>query len=182
MAITNHVCCPSTSHALHAPLNVIHAIVEAHPGCSSAKESSFKRLPIHVACQFAVPMDVIEYLVREYMTGTLEPDILGRLPIHYACCNGAFIGVVKTLLRVNPASTLYADYDGWLPLHVAVHFGASTEVICEMVRLCPASVTMKTRKESTALTLADKVKTRNREEVIKVLKGAPMVAGKSGTK
>ncbi|KAL7552980.1 hypothetical protein ACHAWF_016217 [Thalassiosira exigua] len=171
-----HVAC-----SLHAPLRVVRAIVEAFPECLEKQESSFKRLPIHVACQFAAPAEVIEYLAQEYVAGTLEPDNLGRLPLHYACSNGAPIGVVQTLLRANTASALYADYHGWLPLHVAVHFGASTEIIREMVTACPASVVMKTSKQSTPLKLAEKVQTKNRDEVIAVLSGAKVV-GESDAK
>ena len=167
--------------SLHAPLDVVRAIVEAYPECLSVKESSFKRLPIHVACQFASRPSVIEYLAQEYVAGTLEPDILGRLPIHYACSNGAPMDVVTALLRANPASTLYADFNGWLPLHVAIHFGASTEVVRELIRVCPAAVTMKTRKKSTAMSLAEKVSTKNKEEVIDLLRGA-MATGKSDAK
>lgn len=171
-----HIAC-----SLHAPLDVVRSIVESHPGCLSMKESAFKRLPIHVACQFAAPREVVEYLAQEHVAGTLEPDILGRLPIHYACSNGAPLDVVKSLLLVNPASSLYADFNGWLPLHVAVHFGASTEVIRELVRVSPASVAMRTRKDSTALSLAEKVSTKNREEVIALLKSA-MAVGTSDAK
>lgn len=159
-----HVAC-----SVHAPLDVIRAIVEAYPDCLEKKESSFKRLPIHVACQFAQSVDVVEYLAQEYKAGTLEPDILGRLAIHYACSNGAPIRVVRALLEANPASSLYADYNGWLPLHVAVHFGASTEVVEEMIRVCPSAVGAKTKKQSTPLGLAEKVQTKNREEVIALL-------------
>lgn len=171
-----HVAC-----SLHAPLKVVRAIVEAYPGCLSVKESSFKRLPIHVACQFAAPMDVIEYLAQQYVAGTLEPDILGRLPIHYACSNGAPLDVIRALLKANPASSLYEDFNGWLPLHVAVHFGASTKVVREIIRVCPEAVAKKTKKRSTALKLAEKVSTKNREEVIALLEGS-MVVGKSGRK
>jgi hypothetical protein len=160
---------------------VIRAIVDAYPGCLEKKESAFKRLPIHVACQFAAPVDVISYLAQEYVAGTLEPDVLGRLPIHYACSNGAPMDVVKALLQANPASTLYQDYNGWLPLHVAVHFGASTDVVREIVDVCPAAVAMKTNKRSTALKLARKVETKNKEEVIKLLEEVTVdgVNGKS---
>jgi len=136
------------------------------------KESTFQRLPLHVACQFSASADVIEFLAREYAAGTSEPDVLGRLPIHYACSNGAPLDVVRALLRVNPSSTVGADINGWLPLHVAIHFGASTETIRELVRVCPAAVTMKTKKNSTALMLAEHVTTTNREEVIRILKCA----------
>lgn len=171
-----HVAC-----SLHAPLDVIKAIVEAYPECLEKKETSFKRLPIHVACQFAAPGNVVEYMAQEHVASTLEPDILGRLPIHYACSNGAPMGVVTTLLKVNLASTLYSDYNGWLPLHVAVHFGAGTEVIREIVRVCPSACQMQTKKRSTALSLAEKVKTKNKEEVIAIIRDA-MVEDRNSSK
>ena len=158
--------------SVHAPLEVIRAIVEAYPEALEKKESYFKRLPLHVACQFAPSADVIEYLTQEYKTGVIEPDILGRLPLHYACANGAPLDVVRTLLQAGgAASCLYSDYNGWLPLHVAVHHGASTEVVEEMITVCPSAVSLRTRKRSTALSLAEKVQTKNREEVIALLKG-----------
>ncbi|KAL7539157.1 hypothetical protein ACHAWF_006318 [Thalassiosira exigua] len=162
-----HVAC-----SLHAPLQVVRAIVEAYPECLEKKESSFKRLPIHTACQFAAPAGVIEYLAQENVAGTLEPDNLGRLPLHYACSNGASMEVVETLLRANPASVSFRDHDGWSPLHVAVRLGASTEVIRKMITVCPASVAMKTNKQSTPLKLAKGVNSKNRDEVIALLSGA----------
>jgi len=170
-----HVAC-----SLHAPLEVVRAIVNAYPGCLTVRESSFKRLPIHVACMFAAPEDVIEYLAREHVAGTLAEDVMGRLPLHYACSNGLPMAVVETFLSVNPASTLYADFNGWLPLHVAVHFGASTKVVRVIVRVCPAAVTIETMKSTTALSLAEKVGTNNRDEVIAVLRDAT-VTGQNDT-
>jgi hypothetical protein len=163
-----HVAC-----SVHAPLNVIKAIVEAHPECVQAIESAFKRLPIHVACQFAARADVIHYLVEQYMAGTMEADILGRLPIHYACSNGAPLDVVRVLLNVNTSSTLYADLNGWIPLHVAVHFGAETEVVKEILDVSPpAIVNMRTKKGNTAMCLAKKITWKNKEEVLALLDNA----------
>ena len=163
-----HVAC-----SLHAPLDVIKAIVEAYPDGLSAKETSFKRLPLHVSCQMSENPEVIEYLARQYVGATIEPDVLGRLPIHYCCSNGAPLDVVKTLLKANSASTLYADYNGWLPLHVAVHFGSSTAVVELLIQACLLSVDHRTKKGSTAIKLAKKVSTKNKEEVIALLEGRP---------
>lgn len=100
----------------------------------------------------------------------MEADVLGRLPIHYACSNGAPLDVVRMLLKSNSSTVLYADYNGWIPLHVAVHFGAETDVVRELIRVCPVNVlSVKTRKGSTALCLAKKVTTKNKEEVVKLL-------------
>mmetsp|Transcript_15 Transcript_15/g.19 ORF Transcript_15/g.19 Transcript_15/m.19 type:complete len:228 (-) Transcript_15:509-1192(-) len=149
-----HIAC-----SLHAPLEVVIAIVEANPSCLSAEENSLLQLPIHIACKFGAPVDVIEYLARKNVAGTMEPDVMSRLPIHYACSNGA-PEAVRALLRVNSASTLCKDCKGWLPLHVAVS---------------SASATMKTKKPSTTLKFSEKVQAKNRKEVIEMLKCA-MVA------
>eukprot|EP01082_Thalassiosira_pseudonana_P001649 g1304.t1 g1304 contig10:1815734-1816315(-) len=85
--------------SLHAPLEVVKAIVDAHPECVKLVESAFKRLPLHVACQFAANKEVIEYLVGEYKAGTMEADVLGRLPLHYLCSNGAPLDVVRILIK-----------------------------------------------------------------------------------
>mmetsp|Transcript_21548 Transcript_21548/g.43207 ORF Transcript_21548/g.43207 Transcript_21548/m.43207 type:complete len:247 (-) Transcript_21548:62-802(-) len=162
-----HVAC-----SLHTPLHVVKAIVEAYPEALRMNESAFKRLPIHVACQFAERPEVIKYLVEEDRATALEPDVLGRLPIHYACSNGSDPTVIKTLLAANPASALYADYNGWLPIHVAINFGASTKVIEELVKACPASVAVQTMKGSTTVSLAEKVSTKNKADILKVLKDA----------
>eukprot|EP00986_Skeletonema_menzelii_P005733 scaffold2120_cov137-Skeletonema_menzelii.AAC.4 len=167
-----HIAC-----SLHAPLAVVKAIVEAYPEALRMNETAFKRLPIHVACQFAERPEVIRYLAQEDRATALEPDILGRLPIHYACSNGSNQTVIKALLAANPASALYADYSGWLPIHVAINFGASTEVIEELINACPASVAVQTVKGSTTVSLAEKVSTKNKEEILKLLKDT-VAAGK----
>jgi hypothetical protein len=168
-----HVAC-----SVHAPLEVIKAIVEAYPECVQAIESAFKRLPLHVACQFAARAGVIKYLVEQYMAGTMESDILGRLPIHYACSNGAPLDVVKVLLSVNTASTLYSDLNGWVPLHVAVHFGAETAVVKEILDASPPSiVNLKTRKGNTPMSLAKKITWKNKDEVLALLDHAHQCSG-----
>lgn len=160
-----HVAC-----SLNAPLEVIRAIVEAHPMCVQATESAFKRLPLHVACQYAARTEVIQYLVDEYVAGTLKADILGRLPIHYACSNGASLDVVKALLHANSSTTLYSDLNGWAPLHVAVHFGAETAVVKELLDVSPRSiVNMTTKKGNDAIHLARKITWKNKDEVLALL-------------
>lgn len=168
-----HIAC-----SLHAPLHVVKAIVEAYPEALRMKDTTFKRLPLHVACQFSERPEVIEYLIKEDRATTLEPDVSGRLPIHYALSNASDLKVIQTLLNANPASASYADYSGWLPIHVAINLGASTEVIKELINACPASVAMKTAKGSTTVKLAEKVSTKNKAEILALLKAT--VAASSG--
>lgn len=158
--------------SLRAPLHVIRAIVEAYPDALGVKETSFKRLPLHISTQFGASCDVVQYLVQQHPAAALEADILGRLPIHYSCSNAAPLPTIRTLLQANPAATLYSDYNGWLPLHVAIYLGAETDVIREFLVTCPAAVSLETKKGSTALSLAEKVSSKNKTEVLELIRSA----------
>mmetsp|Transcript_33003 Transcript_33003/g.78814 ORF Transcript_33003/g.78814 Transcript_33003/m.78814 type:complete len:248 (-) Transcript_33003:88-831(-) len=164
--------------SLRAPLYAIRAIVEAYPTALGVKETSFKRLPLHISTQFGCCFDVVQYLVEQYPAAALEADTLGRLPIHYSCSNGAPLPIIRTLLQANSAATLYSDYRGWLPLHVAIHFGAETDVIRQFLVSCPAAACLQTKKGSTALSLAEKVSTKNNAEVLALIRSANQTAAK----
>lgn len=159
-----HVAC-----SRRAPLNVVDAILQAHPRAVEMTETTFKRLPLHIACQFEAHPDIIELLLTHNPQGSLQPDNLARLPIHYACSNGAHPEVVKLLLASNPMSAMFADGDGWNALHIACHFGVNTEAIREILRVCPESVLSITRKGSTPLKLANRVNWKNKAEVVALL-------------
>merc|ERR1712232_439783 len=76
------------------------------PTALGVKETSFKRLPLHISTQFGCCFDVVQYLVEQYPAAALEADTLGRLPIHYSCSNGAPLPIIRTLLQANSAATL----------------------------------------------------------------------------
>ena len=63
-----------------APPNVIEAILAAYPEGIYAKESSYKRLPLHCACRKNAMLQVVDILLRSYGDAALVADNLGRLP------------------------------------------------------------------------------------------------------
>mmetsp|Transcript_5366 Transcript_5366/g.7366 ORF Transcript_5366/g.7366 Transcript_5366/m.7366 type:complete len:246 (-) Transcript_5366:100-837(-) len=158
--------------ALHAPKDVIEAIISAYPQGVSSVETGFKRLPIHVACQHSCSADVIQLLLVSDPSGTSAADIFGRYPIHYACSNGAPLDVLEELFRVDPNVATYYDLRHWLPIHVACHMGVSTDAVRKLLDGHPASVAARTDKGSTPMKLISKISCKNKDEIIAVLEEA----------
>ena len=80
----SHVLPIHSAAALCAPKDAIEALALANPDGVKAKETSFKRLPLHIACQSHAPADMVATLLSFYPQGAADTDVLGRLPLHYA--------------------------------------------------------------------------------------------------
>jgi hypothetical protein len=63
-----------------APYAIVAAILTAYPDAVYAKESSYKRLPLHCACRKSAMLQVAELLLNSYSEAALIADNLGRLP------------------------------------------------------------------------------------------------------
>ena len=168
----SHVLPIHSAVALCAPKCAVEALALAYPDGVKSKETSFKRLPIHIACQSHASAEVVSVLLSFYPQGAADKDCLGRLPLHYACSNGASVEVVEELLSANPWSASAEDIHGWLPIHVACHFGASTDVVKALMTANPDSIEARTEKGSTPMTLIRKINCKNKEEVLHLLEDA----------
>jgi hypothetical protein len=82
----------------------------------------WKRLPIHLACAYDAPSNIVSTLLQIYPQGTSMVDPHdGSLPLHIACQHvSPSIGVVKMLLDSYQQATKIANRKGRIPLHVAV--------------------------------------------------------------
>ena len=77
-------------------------------------------LPIHVACNKGLSLNIIRLLHRANPKGILQPDTDGILPIHDACEGIDNLDVIKYLYEVCPESFKKADKKGNCALHYAV--------------------------------------------------------------
>jgi hypothetical protein len=66
-----------------APYAIVAAILGAYPDSAFAKESSYKRLPLHCACRKNALLQVAELLLKSHSEAALIADNLGRLPSKY---------------------------------------------------------------------------------------------------
>ena len=84
-----------------------------------------RKLPIHFACQFSAPKEVIMNLLDIYPEGIRAKDERGRLPVHLLFHintnkleeNEALLDIAKYLLHLYPESLHIPDSRGMLPIH-----------------------------------------------------------------
>ena len=75
-----HQCC-----ALRPPVEMIQTLVITYPAGIKAVETSFGRLPLHVACRSGASPEAVECLLAYHPEGTQEGDNLKRIPLHCKC-------------------------------------------------------------------------------------------------
>lgn len=151
-----------------APLKVIRELIHAYPNALSKQESSYKRLPLHIACRKHADTEIIEYLLERHHAAALEPDSLDRLPIHYALTNGAEPEVIDIFMKHEPACARGRDYKGWNPVFVALNVGASEEVVKKLLDANPESTLMRTKRGFSIRSVIPKDSTL-REELLELV-------------
>jgi hypothetical protein len=97
-------------------------------------ENSFGSLPIHWACMYNAPLEVIQVLLDSDADkkSIFERDNFGSLPIHKACESNAPVEVIQLLLEsdVDKKSIFVKTDFGKLPIHYACETNnAPVEVI-----------------------------------------------------
>jgi hypothetical protein len=149
-----HIACNN-----QAPVPVVQALLKTNGNLASEKESSYERLPLHIATLTQSNPRVVGALVSACPKAVKVQDIHGRLPIHYASKdrkNGE--RVLRYLLKIYPESVNVADDNGFLPLHVACRSGMPMAVINMLLRLAPETVLVKTNNGATPVHCAGSVK------------------------
>jgi len=139
------------------PANVVETLIRAYPDAARTAESTFNRLPLHLACRsgFAL-VDTIQMLLMASggSSAARYRDKLGRIPLHYCLANGAHPSIVSDLVAAYPACLSISDCEGWLPLHVACGSGVDLAIIENLVRSHPQTIGELTRWGSQPLDCA----------------------------
>jgi len=139
--------------AAHDPsIDAIHALIQAYPIALLCKETTFNRLPLHLATQNPnISTEIIQILLDFAPETAMECDLFGRLALHYACCNGASVATVDALLTSHPPSVYIRDVNGWLPIHIACRSGACFRVVKHLLDAYPESIVAETSMGNTPL-------------------------------
>lgn len=102
--------------------NVVEALIHAHPDALLEIESEKGMTPLHYACRFKAPKEVVRLLLHLYPTRgksvVSRRDRKGRTPLYYAVRYDAPDGVVQMLLEVDPSVVLDEDRNADSPLAV----------------------------------------------------------------
>jgi len=147
-----HQACAAES----VPLDFLVTLMYAFPEAIKKTESTFKRIPLHIAVKSRASEEVIRFLVQSYPDGVKRKDSLGRIPLHYAISNSLPINIVRFLIDACPELIAAPDNTGWTPLHVAANMAVSTEIVLMIAQSKPEVMKMKTTHGWTPLKCAEK--------------------------
>jgi ankyrin repeat protein len=136
--------------ALGASERTLSECYKAYPH-AAAWNDGFIGTPMHYACSYRAPMEVIKFLIEEVRVDDESSSSSGssqgsddgdknsmiwstnhmfRLPIHLACMAQAPIEILKLLIDEYKQGLARVDKDGMTPLHYACdHADANLEVV-----------------------------------------------------
>lgn len=102
----------ASAHVTSTPLSARRWIIKA-------RETGWRRLPLHEACVRLATRAFIGILIEAYPEAVQKPDHSGRLPVHHACFHGASLETVEKLVLLFPESLKVRDIWGKDPVVVA---------------------------------------------------------------
>ena len=129
--------------------------IHAQDTDSIRSQDGNRALPLHLACRFNAPIQVLRFLVLQDTSTLHMMDSAGSLPIHDACRGGASLEKIKFIVEKGGVGLLCArDNQCALPLHILCQSIPSVDVVKYMVKLYPISVSEKTSLGALPLMLA----------------------------
>ena len=91
-------------------------------------------LPLHTACRFRAPVEIVTILVEQDGLALRFPDSAGARPLHIACrFNARDDDVIRFLVEQAPRTLRTRDHEKSLPVHAACQGGASARSISRLV-------------------------------------------------
>lgn len=93
----------------------------------------WKLLPIHQACEYKAPSELIKHLISAYPASLMLKDSGGFLPLHLACRERSSKSVIAALLSAEPGATKSRDEEGRLPLHLACRQGVPAQIVDSLI-------------------------------------------------
>jgi hypothetical protein len=122
----------------HAPSSLVQEFINLSPTAVSYPDSTFGRLPVHIACQHDADLDVIKALVHQFPQATSTPDKDDNLPLHYAC----FLSTPEVVLYLlqHTDSKVLSKTNGHQQnvLHMACsRYDISGDSIATLLETCP---------------------------------------------
>ena len=136
------------------PIELIQALVRAHPDSVRKTETGYERNCIHIALKSFASDAVVSYLIQLYPEACQMQDSLGRLPLHYSISNVHSLPLIQEVIHVYPEAVKAWDNKGWTPLMVACQTYSSPDLIRILLSIAPETILMTTKKGSTALGIA----------------------------
>eukprot|EP00984_Skeletonema_dohrnii_P008975 scaffold3366_cov129-Skeletonema_dohrnii-CCMP3373.AAC.4 len=136
---------------IHAALEVIQAIYDAHPEAIEDNAIASHIESYHLQVQAFINSELVYARQAKDHPMMITPDRNGQLPLHSALQNNATLGSIKLLVKGNPPAVQSPDNSGLIPLHVACVHHDSVNVVQYLLGLDTSTLDAVDKEGSTAL-------------------------------
>mmetsp|Transcript_9219 Transcript_9219/g.19874 ORF Transcript_9219/g.19874 Transcript_9219/m.19874 type:complete len:759 (-) Transcript_9219:120-2396(-) len=100
------------------PLEVVQALIAAHPVGVLTRTMPGGALPLHIASTWYAGTEIVQALLSADQGACQVTDELGNVALHSACFSGAELGVVEALTGADPQTVLLRNHQGSRPTDV----------------------------------------------------------------
>ena len=119
-------------------LSIFKLLYEAFERAISEKETKNFSMPLHYACAFKAPLQIVQFLVKKNREAIREKDRQGNLPLLLSLLYDSPEDVRLFLLEEFPEAVEVRDRKGRLPIHLAVQSQTiSTATVRKILTLSP---------------------------------------------
>ncbi|KAL7571736.1 hypothetical protein ACA910_002835 [Epithemia clementina (nom. ined.)] len=101
------------------PLEVVQALIAAHPVGVLTRTMPGGALPLHIACTWYASTQVVQALLCADQGACQVTDELGNVALHSACFSGIDLEVVEALTTADPQAVLCRNHQGSRPADVS---------------------------------------------------------------
>ena len=101
------------------PLEVVQALIAAHPVGVLTRTMPGGALPLHIACTWYASSDVVQALLTADQGACHVTDELGNVALHSACFSGTELAIVEALTTADPQTVMCRNHQGSRPSDVS---------------------------------------------------------------
>jgi hypothetical protein len=114
--------------------------------------SGSPHLPIHLACSYSAPQNIVHLLIEAYPDGLKAKTKNGFNPLHIACKKSLSHEILLELIETCPDAVSDKDEFGRIPLHLACRNNISLSGVKALIEAYPESCALKDYNGHTAFT------------------------------
>eukprot|EP00522_Entomoneis_paludosa_P010037 CAMPEP_0172466456 /NCGR_PEP_ID=MMETSP1065-20121228/56179_1 /TAXON_ID=265537 /ORGANISM="Amphiprora paludosa, Strain CCMP125" /LENGTH=711 /DNA_ID=CAMNT_0013223259 /DNA_START=428 /DNA_END=2560 /DNA_ORIENTATION=- len=141
------------------PLEVVQALIAAHPVGVLTRTMPGGALPLHIACTWYASTEVVQALLSADQGACQVTDELGNVALHSACFSGAELGVVESLTAADAQTVLFRNHQGSRPSDVCKRLRHSNrKAVLAQLTLKKEEVLALHRRRSSSGNLDDEAK------------------------
>jgi hypothetical protein len=124
--------------SLGATLDVLKIMYDIYPPAikDAGTNGSFRSTPLHAACAYRAPLEVVKLLIREYPEAAAIKTNHGYTPLHNACEYGVSSpDVIKLLIQTNPQALEQRNKLGNTPFLTALKSPHTDPAVLKILKL-----------------------------------------------